>query len=136
MFKHLLVLFAILLIAPANADASNCPVINGEYKRELEVKGKRYLVSITYFTRIDGDEFSYSTENEGAFQPADGIARPISIRDIPGMLTMYCEGKKLISLSQADGSEKISKVEISMLNEREMKAVFSQPQRSGIYIKE
>jgi hypothetical protein len=113
------------------------PLINGKYVLRKIVDGGEHRLSITHYTRVHEGVFNYSVDVNGfVYQLADGIARPLMVRGTPAMFTLFCEGDALVSLTQLEGSEQISRVEMRVLDERRIDATFTDPQRSGIYSKE
>ena len=140
MLKPALALFLFLSVfAPSLAEAGEqkCPVINGTYKRVVETKDKIIIQRIRHYTRQEGRVVSYTYDESGNFQRADGVAKPLRMGNRIGKGTILCEEGRVIFLAQEDGSEQINRVEMSVLNEWEIEVRYNLlPGRTGIYTKE
>src|SRR5262245_42511406 len=120
-------------VGPSLAEA--CPIINGKYSREVTVDGKRFLRSLTKFTRQAGKVFSYSNEDATTFRPADGVARPLRLGEREGTIKLSCSGNVLVEESQANNSDKVWQVTYTLLSSSELSLGSNIPGAAGLYKK-
>lgn len=131
-----LVLFFSISIVPLFAQAADCPVINGTFRMDTKLENKIVTRKITHFTRQVNGIFSYTIDAAGNFQEADGVPRSIRIGNKTGKITFSCMQDTLILITQADGSEFISRTELAALSDSELEVKSNVSGRSGLYSKE
>lgn len=131
-----ILLLTVVFLVPLSANAAErCPVINGKYSF-IEKRADRVLEhSITHFTRQDAGVFSYTVQ--GTFQVADGVAKPLRLKNNQmGKISLSCDKGFLIVNIHAEDTKTITIFEISATSETEINVRSNIPGRDGIYVKQ
>lgn len=119
------------------ASASECPVINGRYKRLVIKDGKEMYRVKTWSTRVENGTYFYLEANsqDKNYIPADGRRHPVVYGGYKAEIAHYCENGELHTELQYEGYREINRKQ-RLLSKFELEVTSSEAAETGIYTKE
>ncbi len=119
------------------ASTSECPVINGRFKRLVIKDGKEMYLVKTWSTRVESGSYFYLEANSQnkTYIPADGRQHPVVYGGYKAEIAHHCVNGELHTELQYEGFQKKYKRQ-RLLSKFELEVTSSSASETGIYTKE